>query len=173
MKISWLAPLAVAAAPYAQVVHAAQYMTIEQAQRAAFPDATEFRATPVDAAASASLAATPGWSPKAWQATAGARAIGWLLVDQVIGKSELITYAVALDTHGAVRSIEILDYRESHGGEIRDPQWRLQFAGKSARDPLQLDRDIRNISGATLSCRHVADGVKRLLDFHARVLSRN
>ena len=81
----------------------------------------------------------------------------------VLGKHELITYAVGLDTQGRVRGVEILDYRESHGGEIRDPQWRLQFAGKTAREPLQLDRDIRNISGATLSCRHVTDGVKRIL----------
>ena len=70
---------------------------------------------------------------------------------------------MGLDPQGRVRGIEVLDYRESHGGEIRDPQWRLQFAGKTARDPLQLDRDIRNISGATLSCRHVTDGVKRIL----------
>ena len=170
MKISWLAPLAVAAAPYAQVVHAAQYMTIEQAQRAAFPDATEFRATPVDAAVSTPLAATPGWSPKAWQASAGTQAIGWLLVDQVIGKSELITYAVALDSHGTVRSIEILDYRESHGGEIRLAGWRRQFVGRTAADPVALNKDIRNISGATLSCRHVTEGVHRLLRLYDTAL---
>src|SRR5260221_13373395 len=56
-----------------------------------------------------------------------------------------------------------LEYRESHGGQVRDAKWRAQFAGKSIADPLQLDRDIRNISGATLSCRHVTDGVKRVL----------
>jgi hypothetical protein len=40
---------------------------------------------------------------------------------------------------------------------------RKQFAGKTAAAPLKLERDIRNISGATLSCRHIADGVKRVL----------
>ena len=96
---------------------------------------------------------------RVWRASSA----GWFIVDEVLGKHELITYAVALDTQGRVHGVEILDYRESHGGEIRDPQWRLQFAGKTARDPLQLDRDIRNISGATLSCRHLTDGVKRIL----------
>jgi len=91
----------------------------------------------------------------------------------VLGKHELITYALALDARGRVRGVEILEYLEAHGGEILDPAWRAQFVGKSTADPLKLDRDIRNISGATLSCRHVTDGVKRLLDFHARVLSRN
>ena len=171
MKITWLAPLAAVAAP-AHVVYAAQYMTVEQAQRAAFPEATEFRATPVDAAASASIAAGQGWSPKAWRAFAGTEAAGWLLVDQVIGKSELITYAVALDTHGAVRSIEILDYRESHGGEIRLAGWRRQFVGRSGADPVALNKDIRNISGATLSCRHVTEGVHRLLQLYDAALRK-
>jgi Na+-transporting NADH:ubiquinone oxidoreductase subunit NqrC len=65
-----------------------------------------------------------------------------------------------------VRGIEILEYRESYGHEVRMAAWRKQFAGKSIADPLQLDQDIRNISGATLSCRHVTAGVKRLLALH-------
>jgi Na+-transporting NADH:ubiquinone oxidoreductase subunit NqrC len=65
-----------------------------------------------------------------------------------------------------VRGIEILEYRESYGHEIRNDAWRRQFAGKSAADPLRLEQDIRNISGATLSCRHVTDGVRRLLALH-------
>lgn len=125
--------------------HATTYLTVEQAKQVLFPGA-DF--TPVDLKR----------KEKVWRASAG-----WFVVDEVLGKHELITYAVGLDAQGRVRGVEILDYRESHGGEIRDPQWRLQFAGKTARDPLQLDRDIRNISGATLSCRHVTDGVKRIL----------
>jgi len=39
--------------------------------------------------------------------------------------------------------------------------------------PLKLDRDIKNISGATLSCRHVADEVKRLLAFYEIALKRS
>jgi hypothetical protein len=125
--------------------HATTYLTVEQAQQVLFPGASF---TPVDLKR----------KERVWRASAG-----WFVVDEVLGKHELITYAVGLDPQGRVRGVEILDYRESHGGEIRDPQWRLQFAGKTARAPLQLDRDIRNISGATLSCRHVTDGVKRIL----------
>ncbi len=50
-----------------------------------------------------------------------------------------------------------------YGYQIRDPKWRAQFAGKTAQAPLRLDHDIRNISGATLSSRHVTEGVRRLL----------
>jgi len=168
MNVRWLLPLV--AAPVAQVAYAAQYMTIEQAQRAAFPDANAFAAIALDKAASGVPAAPPGWSPKVWQARAGERSLGWLLVDQVIGKSELIGYALALDMHGVVISVEVLDYRESHGGEIRLAPWRRQFVGKTAADPLALSQEIKNISGATLSCRHLTEGVQRLLKLYNAAL---
>jgi len=103
-----------------------------------------------------------GWRERVWRVAQD----GWFIVDQTLGKHELITYALGIDAQRRARGIEILEYRESHGGEVRDAQWRAQFTGKTAADPLQLDRDIRNISGATLSCRHIADGVKRLLKLY-------
>jgi FMN-binding domain len=170
MKVRWLFPFALAPLPLAQVAYAAQYMTESQAQRAAFPDASGFEPAVPDAGALKALAAAPGWSPKIWQALRDGKGLGWLLFDQVIGKSELITYAVALDAKGAVLSVEILDYRESHGGEIRLAGWRNQFVGKTAADPVDLNKDIRNISGATLSCRHVTEGVQRLLKVYQAAL---
>lgn len=145
MTPSWPALLA---APLVIVpaAHATTYLSVEQAQQALFPGASF---TPLDLKR----------RERVWRASPG----GWFMVDEVLGKHELITYAVALDSQGRVRGVEILEYRESHGGEIRDAKWRIQFLGKTAADPLLLDRDIRNISGATLSCRHVTDGVKRLL----------
>lgn len=145
-------------------------MTIAQAQRAAFPQATGFDEVAASHETLQAIVAGAGWSPKIWRARAGAQSLGWLLVDRVVGKSELITYALALDGRGAVRSVEILDYRESHGGEIRLAGWRRQFVGKTAADAVELNRDIRNISGATLSCRHVTEGVHRLLQVYAAAL---
>jgi len=86
-----------------------------------------------------------------------------LFIDTVLGKHEFITYAVAIDAPGQVKGIEILDYRETYGYQIRDKAWRQKFVGKTARDPLTLDKDIPNISGATLSSKHVTDGVRRVL----------
>src|SRR5450432_1634917 len=121
MRANWLIPTGAVLAgvsAVAQVAHATQYMTVEQAQRAAFPQATEFRASAgPDAAVAASLGADAGWSPRIFEARAGEKRTGWLIEDQVLGKSELITYALALDPAGVVISVEVLDYRESHGGE--------------------------------------------------------
>jgi hypothetical protein len=170
MKATWLIPFGVAAAPLAQVAYAAQYMTIGQAQRAAFPAAGAFQPAEPRPDGLRRIGAPPGWSPKIWRAVAGEQTLGWLLVDRVIGKSELITYALALDAGGTVKTVEILDYHESHGGEIRLAGWRKQFVGKTAADPVQLNKDIRNISGATLSCRHVTEGVQRLLSLYEAAL---
>lgn len=171
MHVRWLIPIGAGAAFAAQLAHATQYLTVEQAQRAAFPTATSFepvRAT-FDAAA---LGASSGWSPRVWQAHSGDQLLGWFLADAVIGKSEAIDYALALDVNGAVISLEILQYREAHGSEVRLAPWRKQFVGKTARDPVTLNADIRNISGATLSCRHLTEGVQRLLKLHAIVLAK-
>lgn len=54
----------------------------------------------------------------------------------------MIDYAVALSPEGSVKQIEILNYRESYGGEIRNPDWRKQFLGKTARSHFALSEGI-------------------------------
>jgi Na+-translocating ferredoxin:NAD+ oxidoreductase RnfG subunit len=102
-----------------------------------------------------------------WRVSSG----GWFIADDVVGKHEFIPFAVGLHQYGKVVGIEILEYRESYGYEIRDPRWRAQFSGKTRAAKLKLEDDIQNISGATLSCRHVTDGVKRLLSTYAIALA--
>jgi Na+-translocating ferredoxin:NAD+ oxidoreductase RnfG subunit len=87
----------------------------------------------------------------------------YFVVDQVLGKHELFTIALGLNEDSSVRQVEILDYRESYGYEVRNERWRKQFIGKTPAASLNLGDDIKNISGATLSCRHITDAVKRLL----------
>lgn len=169
MQVRWLIPIGATVA--AQAAFATQYLSVQQAQQEAFPGADEFRAAPTpDAATAASIGAPAGWAPQIFEAHAGGKKLGWLIVDQVIGKSEAITYALALDTTGAVVSLEVLEYRESHGGEVRMPAWRKQFVGKTAGEAATLNREIKIISGATLSCRHLTEGVQRLLRLYATAL---
>ena len=169
-RITWLpmAALMAASAP----VQATVYLSIEDAQRAMFGDAA-MTAQPLSldpaqmkAIEQASGVAVRGSLVRAWRAADG----GWFLLDAVIGKSELITYAIGLDAQGRVKQVEVLEYRESHGGEIRYPGWRKQFVNKKAGDELRVGDDIDGISGATLSCEHVTDGIRRLLATWALVL---
>ncbi len=103
---------------------------------------------------------------KAWKSADG----DWFIVDQVIGKHENIDLAVGIDRTGKVTGIEVLVYRESYGHEIRNDRWRAQFHGRDHAQDLQLDDQIRNISGATLSCAHVTDGINRLTHTWHQVL---
>lgn len=143
-----LAMPVVAVSTLAGPAYAVQYLSIAEAQKQAFPSATQFGE--VDAG-------------RVWKAEAGGHVLGIFVFDRVIGKHLFIDYAVALDPGGHVHSVEILQYRESYGGEVRSPSWLAQFVGKTSGSPLEVGRDIRNISGATLSSAHVTEGVKRIL----------
>lgn len=174
LAVQWIAAPVVLVAPSA---YAVQYLTVEQAQAALFPAGTSFALHPLELgdAEREAIEKDSGQRvreshPQVWQALQAGQPAGWFFVDKVIGKHEFITYALALDAGGAVRGIEIMDYRETYGGEIRNAAWRQQFAGKHHGDTLKLGGTIQNITGATLSCRNVMNGVKRLLAMHALLL---
>lgn len=149
--------------------YATTYLTIEQAQQLMFPQQVlsplTVTLTPeqVQAIEQSSGVRVRQKELRVWRASSG----GVMFVDDVVGKHDFITYAVALNADGSVKQIEILDYRESRGGEIRNARWEAQFVGKKLGDALRLNDDIQNISGATLSSEHVAEGVRRLLATYA------
>lgn len=168
-----LAGIAVAAASNAFAV---EYLTVEAAQRLMFPSASRyvlerpgFTAEQLRAIDASTHASSQARQFLIFRAQADQALLGRIYVDEVIGKSELITYAVAITADGAIKQVEILAYRESHGYEVRDPRWRAQFAGKRASSPVMAGDDIANISGATLSSRHVTDGVRRIVAIDALI----
>ncbi len=93
----------------------------------------------------------------------GGRPVGWVYIGEEKGLYEPITFAVAITPEASVRDVEILVYRESRGGEVSRRRFLDQYRGKSARSPLRLNRDILNITGATVSSRAVTHGVKKAL----------
>ncbi|MBF7689614.1 FMN-binding protein [Acinetobacter pollinis] len=94
----------------------------------------------------------------------------WLVIDQVLGKHEMITYAVGINAKGAVKQIEIMEYTETYGSQVRNASWREQFVGKTSSSAITLGKDIQNISGATLSSKHITDGVHRIMGLYAMEL---
>lgn len=92
--------------------------------------------------------------------------LGFAQVRNVKGKDQPITFLVAIDPAARLRDVDILVYREPYGGEVAYEAWRRQFRGKTAADPMEVDRDIRGISGATISVNAVTDGIRQsLADF--------
>ncbi|GLQ87647.1 FMN-binding protein [Dyella flagellata] len=166
--------LPVAALVAAAPVRATVYLSIEQAQALMFPGATltpafiTLTAEQMKAIEKDSDVNVLSPQLKVWKSSSG----GWFIADQVVGKHDFIPFALALDEHGAVKDVEILEYRETYGDQVRNANWRAQFTGKTHSAPLKVGADIKNISGATLSSRHITDGVKRLLSTYALVLAQ-
>lgn len=172
---AFLLPMAVLVAP----AYAVDYMTVAQAQVQLFPGAKSFveQALKFNDEQRDRIKAASGmpqrWEvQKIWRAEREGTLQGWFIVDEVIGKHEFIVYATAISLDGHVLGVEILSYRETHGGQIREATWRKHLVGKTLNDPFKLDEDVPNISGATLSCRNVMDGVKRLLAIHKLFLAK-
>ena len=160
--IGWVLIPAVAISASA---YATTYMTVEQAQAAIYPGAqltpsfvtlTREQKSAIEKKSGVSV---PRDEVQLWKSGDG----GYFVVEQVIGKHELFTIALGLNADSSVKRLEILDYRESYGYEVRNERWRKQFIGKTSAAALNLGADIQNISGATLSCRHITEAVKRLL----------
>ena len=146
------------------IAQAKIYTSVEQVQKILLPNKTLTK-NPIiitddlqEKMRAASSIRYPFKGERIWKAADGS----WLVIDEVIGKHEMITYAVALSPSGIILGIEILEYVESYGYEVAEPDWRKQFVGKTVSDPIKLNQDIQNIGGATLSCKHITDGVKRV-----------
>ncbi len=160
--------------------HTAQFLTIDQAQRVLFPTAGSFQERRLDLSRNQIIEIEDLSNTRMrlkrfriWEAIGSGRRLGVVMVDEVYGKHEFITYALGIGPGGKIVGVEILVYRESFGGEVRNAQWRDQFVGKSVGDRLQLDKDIQNISGATLSCQHVTEGIRRDLALYHVALAKN
>ena len=93
----------------------------------------------------------------------GTQVDGYALVQNTIGKHKPMTYMVGVDAHGRVSNVELLVFREARGSEVRTKRFNAQYEGKTVLDPVRINKDIINISGATMSVRSMSAGVKRVL----------
>jgi Na+-translocating ferredoxin:NAD+ oxidoreductase RnfG subunit len=152
------------------IVVAADYLSVDAAQKEVYPEADAFQEVLLSLSPEQlqRLLVHAGPQPphgtiRIWSATRNGALLGHVFVDEVIGRQNLITYAVGIDVNGALRNLEIMAYRESHGSEVRNPAWRAQFNGRKDFDQVRFRADIKNISGATLSSEHVTEGVRWLM----------
>jgi electron transport complex protein RnfG len=125
-----------------------------------------YRKVALDAGAKARLAHRLGYTPARdsytiFVALTAAKVDGYAVIDDELGLHLPITFATRLTNRGVVDRVEIMVYREPRGDEVRDPRFRKQFEGKTAADPLRIDRDIDTVSGATVSSASLATGVRR------------
>ena len=163
-----MAPLLVASAA-APVAIAADYLSLADAQRAIFPEATGLREVvlTLTMAQRQQLLTLAGPQPPrgalhVWEVRSNAAIVGHFFSDQVVGRQDFIDYALGINPDGSLRTLEIMSYRESHGAEVRNKNWRRQFAQRRSVQQLGFQTGIKNIAGATMSCEHVTAGARYL-----------
>ncbi len=147
------------------LARAETFLTVEQARKLLWPEISQWKAIDVEltkeqmkSIGKASKVKVRNPSLKTWKSPDG----DWFILDQVIGKHENIDLAIAITRQGKVKGLEVITYRETYGHEIRNAKWRAQFHGKDHSELLRLDEQVRNVTGATLSCKHVTEGINRL-----------
>lgn len=79
------------------------------------------------------------------------------------GKYRPITFMAGVDDSHHIVDVRVLVYRESRGGEVRQTRFLKQYRGKSLESPIRINRDIVNITGATISVNSLNAGVRKAL----------
>ena len=89
----------------------------------------------------------------------------WVLEET--GKEKPITTGFVIN-NTKIERVRVLIFRESRGWEVRHTFFTEQFDNAGLKDNMELDRNIDNISGATLSVRAMSKLARLalLLDQH-------
>lgn len=158
MKLALLALVLAAATAAAQE---GQFLTLERAPAAVFPDADRFDPSVVEATAELqqAMAARLGGVtltsideryPIA-RAFRGEQLLGTAVVVEEVGKHRPITFVVGVRPDGSIQDVAVMAYREAYGGDVTQPRFLHQYQGKSPTDDVRPFSGVKNVAGATLS----------------------
>ncbi len=166
----------VAAMLVSRTASAYVYFTPEALVASFFPQGTvEVVTYEPDAAVRAQLKNTLGYElPKpAYTIRVGkldGAVTGYAVLDEQLGQHEPIDFGVLLDASAKVKRVEVMVYREPYGDGVRGEAFRKQFLGLGPGAPMRPGKEIRVVSGATISTRSIATGVKRAVALVAAYL---
>ena len=105
-----------------------------------------------------------GWS--------GGRLVGYALFDTHTVRTQPETFVVSLEPGGHVSGLFVCAFYEPQD-YLPGGRWLGQFKGKEPTHPPRVGTDIVSITGATLTSRAVAGGVRRALAIYATCLGGN
>jgi electron transport complex protein RnfG len=94
--------------------------------------------------------------------------LGWAYLDTHRVRTLPETLMIVLGADDAVRRVEVVTFREPLEYMPREG-WYEQYTGQELDDDLALKRDIRPVTGATLTARATTEAVRRVLAIHAAV----
>ncbi|MEW6246269.1 MAG: FMN-binding protein [Nitrospirota bacterium] len=153
-----------------EMMHAEVYLTEEEALKLMFPKSERIRKEIITLSPEKKSLVQEriGWkfpeeSFEVYIGETGSTVDGYAMIQNTIGKHKPMTYMVGVDSKGQCTDVELLVFREARGSEVRTKRFNVQYEGKTVFDPIRINKDIINISGATMSVRSMSAGVKRVL----------
>ena len=158
--------LAVAAPATAKV-----FLSVDEALKLAFPGGQVERRTAyltaeqVKRARALAGAEVPSALVNYYVATRNGQPAGTAYFDTHRVRTLPETLMIVVDPQGKVGRIEVISFREPEEYMPRGA-WYQQFPGKALGPDLQLKRDVRPVTGATLTARATTDAVRRVLALH-------
>ncbi len=93
----------------------------------------------------------------------GEKLIGYYYFGKALGKTDEFDFLVIFDIELVIKKIKVLAYREDYGMEIGSKRWLKQFNELTTGDQVEFQKDIKAISGATISARSMTKAVNDLL----------
>lgn len=154
-------------------VYARVLTTVEEALKSLLPDAQEIKEETIvltdEQKQSVSEKAGVKFDPafdKEFQTFIGMSngvVAGYAIKNAVKGKHGLIHYMVAMDPDGKITKVMVLEYSEKRGKPIAKNRFLKQFKGKTIGDRIKLKKDIRGVTGASISSRGMTKGIRKLV----------
>ncbi len=89
--------------------------------------------------------------------------VGYIAKQRVTTRSGSFTVKVVMDNNYRVKDVKAMEYSAQRGDEVCYPSFSQQFEGKTPDVPIRVGKDIDAVSGATISSRAMADGVRRIV----------
>ena len=152
-------------------------ITVEEALEVAFPDAAIRRETvflteaQMEAAGIAADSKIDSAMATRFIAEIEGEAVGYAYLDTHRVRTLPETLIVMLETDGSVKRVEVAAFREPLD-YMPGEAWYRQFDDEELDRDLSLDRDIRPITGATLTARATTEAVRRALAIHGVVTGK-
>jgi Na+-translocating ferredoxin:NAD+ oxidoreductase RnfG subunit len=90
--------------------------------------------------------------------------IGFFVEKEVKGRSGPFKIVVLIDSEFHVKYAAVSSYPYDRGEKVRSSRFTQQFNGKGIDDPIRLGEDITAITGATISCRAMTEGIRNIIE---------
>ena len=99
------------------------------------------------------------------------KSVGRAYLDTHVVRTKKESLLVMLNPDGTLKRVEVVAFLEPPE-YMPSERWYQQFDGKTLNDNLKLDRDIRAVTGATLTARATTEAVRRVMAIDAIVQHR-